>query len=363
MGLIGTRQRGLARWKSTAVVAVVMLLATLFSLVGAPVSNAQGGEPVPTVTVFTAAEFEAALDTVPELRTDLIISLGGDITSAQSVLIVDAGSSRLTIEGNGYALTGGFAGGLPVLGTNGAQFDSIVEIRNLQLVNWEVVVFDGSTFVNASTVPSLEVQDGDLVVLNSTVDGNVFLSDGGADEILIFSSTIAGNLRTIGPTVGIGSSIVEGSCDGDGGFDDFGFNFSGGSGCDGFAPLAEGSLASELAPNGCTAPCTPTLELLARSNAVGGGDCTIALVNTDQRGVARKSPCDAGSFETTTPATSGLQPGVVMLQNASNDRYLDADGRHSGFNVDTNRRALPDTAWDLTAVSYTHLTLPTTPYV
>ena len=36
-----------------------------------------------------------------------------------------------------------------------------------------------------------------------------------------------------------------------------------------------------------------------------------------------------------------------MLQNASNDRYLDADGRHSGFNVDTNRRALPDTIWDL----------------
>ena len=170
-----------------------------------------------------------------------------------------------------------------------------------------------STFIGSDDAGVELYGDVDAEIRNSTFTDNdwgVYADSYYAGSLLkvdIWSSTITGNSYGVevetsseGPGLKVSSSIVAGNsttdCDGD--IDDGGSNFDSDGTCVGFAELTTGSLGV-LADNGCVTQtpdgCAQTIELLADSNAIDAGSCTLLLA--DQRGFTRSGSCDAGAYE------------------------------------------------------------------
>jgi len=163
-----------------------------------------------------------------------------------------------------------------------------------------------------------------MTLTNSTLSGNhatamgagIFsTADGGAASVAVHSTVLV--------------DAINGECGGDtlATDDDYNLALAAANGCDLTAgndlfnaiPGLEGGAVDNGGP-------THTVALLPGSPAIGSGDCTeytssstgyqYTPVTTDQRGVARGTPCDTGAVEGTAAAvvaTYQVQPGWNLI--------------------------------------------------
>ncbi len=164
-------------------------------------------------------------------------------------------------------------------------------IRNFGSLTISNSTFSGNTADYDGAIDENRSGDNDLlIIINSTLSGNTATTIGGAISyasavpLNIVSSVIAGNNA---PTyANINGSITT----------NLGNNFL--------------SDDPQLDPLGSYGDSTQTMRIRPASPLIGAGNCAISgyAVTTDQRGMARKTPCDIGAYETASIATPTPTP-------------------------------------------------------
>jgi CSLREA domain-containing protein len=161
---------------------------------------------------------------------------------------------------------------------------------------------------------------GTLTITNSTISGNSAPSDAGINN----NSQYGGAILNLGSTIVAGNILTGGgdtSPDINGAINSLGNNLVGnGTGASGYVSSDQvgtggspiNAWLDPLANNGGP---TQTMALEPGSPAIGKGNCStlsgVSPVTMDQRGIARKSPCDVGAYETFAFSPTSLPSGIV----------------------------------------------------
>ncbi len=218
-------------------------------------------------------------------------------------------SGTLTITGSTFAANSAVYGGAI---SNAA----ILTIRNSTFSGNSVTAGAYAHINNTAMLTPFPSTPGGTPTLNNSVgDGGALLNDLQATAT-ISNSTFAANsathygggIFTYG-TLHLKSSIIAGNTGIYHPADLIGQVDSQGSNLIGDMTEAAGFLSSDqlhidplLSPLALNAPgSTQTMALQAGSPAISKGDCS--AVTVDQRGIARKSPCDVGAYEVDTVNT------------------------------------------------------------
>jgi hypothetical protein len=250
-----------------------------------------------------------------------------DPTGAASAAVLTVVNS--TIAHNSTGNTGGFGGGLDVLGPNSGSVTPRVTVANSTIAANSTPQSAGGGIAVHDTVG-----DGHVVLVNDTITGNSSYAVGGVygndsgTPVVMSNTLIAGNTSQ-SPYTGV-------DCDGTFGDSSTGaFPATGGhnligngSHCAGVTDGADGDQVgvpdpglNDLADNG---GATDTVSLKPSSAAHGGGDgptCQVTpILDSDQRGDARhaasRGACDVGAYD------AGINPPTAAISSpASGGSY------------------------------------------
>jgi len=288
----------------------------------------EAGDCNASATVSTEVELGFAIGCYNSASVATTILLNNDIvlTAGLPDIANFALPPQLTLDGQGHVLDGGG----PVLDL-------------LYLVAGDVLVTNVTLTRGLSS--GIEANGGSLTITNSTLTNNgsngIFanspietvvtnstISNNGGTGILtdtsveVRSSTIANNNLRGFDTNGGGAVRAEGSliagntpgdCSGGLAFTDLLGNVIGDNTCTGIATAGlAGTYDALLADNGCTAPCTQTIALVAGSPAIDAD--TACAAGFDQRGMPRlANACDAGAFELAVVSTATCHGLAVTI--------------------------------------------------
>ncbi len=237
-----------------------------------------------------------------------------------------------------------YGGGIENDGTltvsNSTMYSNLVGQEGGAIENDGTLTVSNSTFVQNETVAAnglggaINNQNTEMAtVSNSTFYGNLSGQYGGAisngsGTVKLGSSILAGDMAdTSGPD--LSGSITS-----------LGYNVIG----DTSGATLTGNTAADLT-NAAASPVnlgpvvynggpTPTMALGAGSVAIDHGNCAtlsgVPAVITDQRGYVRKSPCDAGAYETGTFLPAPLTVGNTYQDDNVNVIYSGIWGTVNG---------------------------------
>jgi predicted outer membrane repeat protein len=278
---------------------------------------------VQTQTIFIADNFPGNLPTgmtIDASPNGVVLDAGesyGIFSIAQGLNVV---LSHLTLQ-NGI---GQISGGAVFNSGGNVTIDSCTLNNNASIQYGGaidnaagIMTITNSTLAHNSAMDGAGIfSDGTLVISNSTVTENYATGNGGgiasSGSLTLLSDIIASNTSPHGPDIYTFTTFVS-----------LGFNLIGDD--TGTSFIAQGSdqvgthataldprfLAAGLSNNG---GATQTLGLQSTSSARSAGHCagnsgvpTIAPVATDQRGIARTSPCSSGAFDITGIFYTGFE--------------------------------------------------------
>ncbi len=273
-------------------------------------------------------------------------------------------SGTLTITDTTFASNSGnlWGGGIEInfgtVSVSGSTFAANASTYGGGIYNYGgTLTVNSSTFTNNSSTygGGVNSSGNPVTISNSTFTGNSATGGsggaifGGGDMLVVSNSTVSGNTADTGGgidqyngTLKLGSSIVAGNSastapDVGGSFNSLGYNavgstsgaaITGNTGTNLVNGAASPLHLGALADNGGS---TQTMALGAGSVAIGAGNCAslsgVPAVSTDQRGVARKSPCDIGAYET---ASAPLSVGGTFEDTSGGIYYAGVWGTVSG---------------------------------
>jgi len=160
------------------------------------------------------------------------------------------------------------------------------------------------------------IQSGPTSVTNSTVSGNGAVTGGGIDNsaAVTLGASIVANSSAGGDCVGVAAGLTD---DGDNLDDDGSCGFVAGTD---HSDASSGLDPAGLQDNGGP---TQTIALEPGSPAIGAVNDAAACSTSDQRGVARPTPCDIGSYQSAKSTTvtncsgSASTPGSLPYEVAN----------------------------------------------